>query len=316
MCTKKNVIIFLNGKDNLKKITFLLLILITAIILLASCVSSPYYDPKISAKNRCLLELDDRLYTAKLDNGLWGTKQIIIAAGKQDLSFKYKSTERLNSSYAKEWTANVPLSYEFIAGHHYKIKPEVFTEGSERYVRLIVEDLGNNTSVFHDGVYTGIHATMEMHLGSGGLSYAMAGLGFGGEIIIHNGPVCFDLSLTGIGDFGVGPGGTIKDGGFEDSSPICSPFSVSCFGMGTLYIPFTSLSISAGYGYRAEVPVFASDYDNFKSPILRGELKYDFFGLYFEYYTDPQYLSLFGETPKRDFSIYKKWGVGIFSRMN
>jgi len=307
---------FINGKNNLQKLTFLLLIF-KAIVLFSSCVSSSPYDPKIPAKNRCLLELDSRLSTTASRDGLWGADKIIITAGKQDLGFDFETIEELSVTYKKVSKAyNVPLSYDFEAGHHYRILPEIFSENNEKYVRLVVEDLGTNTPVFHNGVYTGVHTTMELHLGSGGLSYAMAGLGFGGDVIIHNGPIRFDLSLAGVGDFGVGPGGTIKDGGAEDSSPICFPLGISGMGMGTFYIPFTLFSIGAGYGYRVEVPVLASNYDSFYSPFIRGELKYKSYGLYFEYYNDPQYLSLFGSTPNRDFTIFKKWGVGLFSRTN
>jgi len=235
-----------------------------------------------------------------------GSTAISIPAGTQTLTLAYRGTDSKS-----EYTGTVKITHDFEAGHHYLITPERYTEGGQTYARATVEDLGTNTSMFHNGVYTGVAGAMDAHLGSGGLSYVTAGLGLGFKTVFDVGTV-LELSANGGVDFGIGPGGYNPI--TEETSVI--GLALGAFGglFGHFYIPRTDISIGAGYGYRAEVGL-GSPYDSFYSPFIRGELMLAGGGVYFEYYTDPSYLSLFDSQAPDNFNIFKKWGVGLFGRL-
>jgi len=151
---------------------------------------------------------------------------------------------------------------------------------------------------------------LDLHLGSGGLSYAAAGLGFGVDGTLDIG-IPLKLSLNAAGDFGIGPGGIDFMGDYSPLSMVLGGFGGV---FGHFYIPFTDISLGAGYGYRAEMPL-GGGYDSFYSPFIRAEALYKGMGIYFEYYINP--IRLFDDdNPSNPYvNVFKKWGVGFFGRM-
>jgi len=323
---------------NLNKNCFLLLLSLITALLLLGCVSYGRYKPETPVNQRVLVELAPGLDMVESKEILWigdmweneGREVISIPAGTQSLTFDYTGQDNFSRSgdYVRytEYKATVEITYDFEAGHHYMITPRRYTEGDKTYVELTVQDLGTNTSLFHNGVYTGTVVAMDMHLGSGGLSYVMAGLGFGGKAVFDVGTV-LELSVNGGVDFGIGPGGNYdpktrydysvnppREYTEYDTSVLSIAIGAFAGLFGHFYIPRTDISIGAGYGYRAEVGLM-SPYDMFYSPFIRGEILKGGMGVYFEYYTAPSYLGLFGSQAPDNFNIFKKWGVGLFGRM-
>lgn len=141
----------------LKKVEYLCFILIIACFL-SNCVSF-HNNPSASVNDRCLLEMDGTL-NIKGKDGLWGSDRVIIPSGRQSIAFDYKASvqtsQTTTATYYDVYSANdIVLTYDFMPGHHYKINAK--RSGSQ--VQVFIEDLGTNTSVFHNGVYTGVHLT-------------------------------------------------------------------------------------------------------------------------------------------------------------
>jgi hypothetical protein len=310
------------------------LLWIAVLPLFFGCATYGRYTPKTPVNKRCLVELDPNLTITGEKNIMWigswaGVTVINLPSGTQELGFQYKRKEYTFRSETreewKEYKAGVGVKFDFEAGHHYRILANLRKEGNKAYVELKVEDLGTNTNMYHNGVFVGIMPAFEAHLGSGGLSYVMAGFGFGSRVVFDIGtPI--ELSLNGGGDFGIGPSGKYnphteynydvypaEETIVYDTSLVSMPFGVYGGVFGHFYIPRTNISLGAGYGYRAELPIL--DQNSFYSPFVRGELLFNGTGLYFEYYTNPSYLSVFDSNAPDDFRIFKRWGVGIFGRI-
>jgi hypothetical protein len=109
----------------------------------------------------------------------------------------------------------------------------------------------------------------------------------------------------------------LRERSLQDDESISFSFGGFVGLFGHIFIPRTNISIGGGYGYRAEIGT-SPVHDPFYSPFLRGELLFSGAGIYFEYYTKPAYFNLFNnpidQIPNAP-NIYKKWGVGLFSRM-
>jgi hypothetical protein len=324
----------------LRKQSFRLVLFLAVLPFFLGCVTYGRYEPKTPVKERCLLELASDLSITRPENIKWigefwrnsGTTVISFPSGTHSLAFSYQARDyTFRSQYREEWieySGNAGIKFDFEAGHHYKILAYRRTEGNNAYIEIEVKDLGTNTSLFHNGVYTGGVAAMDVHFGSGGLTYGTIGLGFGYRVILDIGTP-LELSVNGAVDGGIGPGGNYNphseydyDAGNEET--VYDYVSASGVGgmfagvFGYFYIPRTNVSIGAGLGYRAEVPI-SSPYDPFHSPFVRGELRFGtapLLGVYYEYYREPAYFNLFNnqETPVYP-NIFKKWGVGLFLRM-
>jgi hypothetical protein len=327
----KTCAIVTSWRMGMKKSFVYLFGIIVSIPMLISCVSYGRYGGKSPLKERCLIELDDSLSITGIkgkEDIMWigdffeniGKTVVSIPSGVQSLGFKYNSREyTFRSQYHDEWIeykSNTEIKFDFKSGHHYKIN----AYRKEKYIELEVIDLGNNTALFHNGVYTGGVGSFGVHLGSGGFSYVTFGLDFGYKFIFDIGTPII-LSLNAGGDMGVGPS-VIEDSHNEydyygrvknvtyDTSPISVPFGGYGGIFGHFFVPRTDISIGGGYGYRGELNI--PSVDLFYSPFIRGEVLYKSFGIYFEYYTDETVsYRIITETP----NFYKKWGVGIFGRM-
>ena len=227
-----------------------------------------------------------------------------------ELTFQWK---RYHGGYVTTTTIkDISFSYTFEAGHHYLIT------GSFRNdrVHIEVEDLGKNTILFRNGVYTGMSASYGGRFGTGGTSNFMFGPEFGYTFTIDFGtPI--SVSLLGGGDFGFGPKAE-DDPETGEEGMIGFAFGAHGGIFGRFFIPRTDISLGAGYGYRIESTSSTPPYSDFISPYIRGELFWLPVGLYFEYYTNPSYRPFWGgsddDEPPEDFKILKKWGIGLVLR--
>jgi len=304
-------------KNVCKKTNTIIVIMIFtlfAIFLMTGISCATYTRTKAQLKERCLIEFGSELrLLVKYDNIATNGDINFLSyfIGNQKLTFYcYILSYHQDNNTTYSYTGEASVTYDFEAGHHYKIKYNLIKENNKTYIELYAIDLGTKTAVYNNGVYTGVHFTVGPNLGSGGLSYVNIGLDLGVKLVVDiESPIVLSLN-TGV-DIGFSEGATEEVNNNNINMPFSCPLGVYVGLFGKFYIPGTNISIGGGYGYRSESIGTPSPFDNFYSPFWRGDISYSNFGLYFEQYFNPEHIDnrLTG-TP----NIFKNWGVGFFAR--